>query len=191
MSSDLRQQDVRLRQEANTLLTDRGLLALLADYGKVHLSGSYALQLMSWRDLDIYMEAPNITADDYFELGRRIYGLLTPFKMHFNDHREHPLDGGIKGLYWGLYLGDVTREAWKIDLWTFDSATCRNRLIHNEGIRKRLTPETRTAILEIKSQLWNHPEYRKTLTSQMIYDAVLDSGIRDIEAFWGYVGDRK
>ena len=62
--------------------------------------------------------------------------------------------------------------------------------MHNEGIRNRLTPETRTSILEIKSLLWNHPEYRKPITSQMIYDAVLDAGVRDIEAFWVYVGDK-
>jgi hypothetical protein len=67
-------------------------------------------------------------------------GRLTPQKMHFNDHRENPLEGGIKGLYWGMYLGDERKGVWKIDLWTFDSAVCRNRLMHNEGIRNRLTP---------------------------------------------------
>ena len=101
MPDDLTEQDVRLRREANALLTDGGLVALLAEYGTVHLSGSYALQLMTWRDLDIYMEAPDITVDEYFELGRRIYSLLTPRKMHFNDHRNNPLEDGIKGLYWG------------------------------------------------------------------------------------------
>jgi len=190
MPDDLTELDVRLRREAKALLSDRWLLALFAEYGTVHLSGSYALQLMTWRDLDIYMEAPNITVDEYFELGRQIYRLLTPKKMHFNDHRENLLEGGIKGLYWGLYLGDERKGAWKIDLWTFDSATCRNRLMHNEGIRNRLTPETRTAILEIKSLLWTHPEYRRSLASQMIYNAVLDAGVRDIEAFGVYVGDK-
>lgn len=188
MSDDAIIQDARLRKEANVLLTEKGLLALLADYGTVHVSGSYALQLMTWRDLDIYMEAPDITADACFELGRALYDLMSPWKMHFNDHRGRPLEGGIEGLYWGLYLGDVSKGAWKIDLWMLDADACRNRLMQNDRIRNRLTPETRTAILNIKSQLWNHPEYRKSLTSQMIYDAVLEHGIRDLDGFHAHIG---
>jgi hypothetical protein len=30
------------------------------------------------------------------------------------------------------------------------------------------------------------PEYRKTITSQQIYDAVLNSGVRTTEDFWKF-----
>lgn len=46
--------DQELRAEADRLLAS-GLPALLADYGEVHIVGSYALRLMVWRDLDIHL----------------------------------------------------------------------------------------------------------------------------------------
>ena len=105
MPDDLTEQDVRLRREANALLTDGGLVALLAEYGTVHLSGSYALQLMTWRDLDIYMEAPNVSVDAYFDLGRRIYwpayptenALQRPSGKSIGRRDQRPVLGYVPG----------------------------------------------------------------------------------------------
>jgi len=53
-------------------------------------------------------------------------------------------------------------------------------------IHERLTPETRLAILRLKS-LWCHsPSYRDTVTSMDIYEAVLDHGIerpQEVESY--------
>ena len=103
MSDNLIHQDAYLRREANTLLADRG--PLLAEYGTVHLSGSYALQLMTWRDLDIYMEAPNVSVDAYFDLGRRIYwpayptenALQRPSGKSIGRRDQRPVLGYVPG----------------------------------------------------------------------------------------------
>ena len=56
MTQDLIQRDKILRQEADDLLGSKDLRELLEEYGIPHITGSYALQLMTWRDLDIYLE---------------------------------------------------------------------------------------------------------------------------------------
>jgi hypothetical protein len=48
-------QDVAIRAEADAFLERHRVLDLLRCYGTPHISGSYAMQLMTWRDLDIYL----------------------------------------------------------------------------------------------------------------------------------------
>ena len=58
-----------IKKEANEILNEKGLFSILAAYGKVNISGSYSLDLMTWKDLDIYLEAENITKKKFFKLG--------------------------------------------------------------------------------------------------------------------------
>ena len=48
---------------------------------------------------------------------------------------------------------------------------------------RRLTPETRSAILDIKRAWVNRPEFGQTVRSFDIYTAVLDGGVRTPEEF--------
>ncbi|GAF68232.1 unnamed protein product, partial [marine sediment metagenome] len=41
----------------------------------------------------------------------------------------------------------------------------------------------RLRILDIKSQCWRHPRFRKEFTSYDIYAAVLDEGVTDLAGF--------
>jgi hypothetical protein len=190
MAESLIEQDVALRAEADGLLTRTGLRDLLSRSGIVHVGGSYALRLMTWRDLDVYLEAPGITVSQFFALGSQIAELLDPWKMFFTNNRAR-LDASYPpALYWGVRLGDIRRGAWKIDLWALDPPACRSALENCERIAARLTPESRQLILALKAQLWQHPSYRDTITSQTIYDAVLDGGVTDLDAFWAFARSR-
>ena len=190
MTDSFIDQDAALRAEADRLLTGTGLKKLLSCAGRVHVSGSYALRLMTWRDLDIYLESPAITVPEFFALGSRIAALLDPWKMFFTNNRAQFDANYPPGLYWGIRLGDVRSGAWKIDLWAMDSAACRSALADCDRIAARLTPESRQVILALKAQLWHQPAYRDTITSKMIYDAVLEEGVTDLEAFWAFVRSR-
>ena len=106
MSNDLILVNEQLHQEADDILDKKGLRKILAQYGTVHLTGSYALGLMTWRDLDIYLENENLTEEKFFELGKEIVTLLNPVKMSFRNERMAGTKGLPVGLYWGIYLGD-------------------------------------------------------------------------------------
>lgn len=55
--------------EANRILYHHGLLGILSNYGNPVPTGSYVLELMTWRDLDIYLETSEITETRFFQLG--------------------------------------------------------------------------------------------------------------------------
>jgi len=170
-------------READRLL-ESGLLALLARYGEPHVIGSYSLHLMTWRDLDIHLVRDEVDLQAFFALGGELAELLKPHRMHFRDETLVGTAGLPKGLYWGIYLGDEKAGAWKIDVWAMDREDFESVRRFNDGIASRLTDETRAAILAVKSACWRHPQYRRGFTSADVYAAVLDRGVRDVDAFW-------
>ncbi len=183
---DVEKQDQSLRREADALLARYAILAILERYGKPHLTGSYSLQLMTWRDLDIYLEMPAPETVPFLELGRQLGEALLPRKLSFTDHLNFPTTEAVTGLYWGIQTGVLSRGGWKIDVWGVTPAVCSERLAHCDSLRARLDVQTRLAVLSIKHEICRLPEYRKTITSQHIYDAVLQGGARSVADFWRY-----
>ncbi len=161
-------------------MLDSGLRAMLTEYGRPILRGSYVLGLMTWRDLDIHLMR-------FLELGARIGGPLSARKLNFRDHRGSTSPEFPSGLYWGIYLGDERAGAWKLDLWAFASLAADPAESREAALAARLEPELRSAILTIKSAVWQDPEYRRSFSSQDIYAAVLDAGVRTPEDFRTYL----
>jgi hypothetical protein len=179
-----------IQAEADRIL-DSGLRTLLAEYGQVHVVGSYALRLMTWKDLDIHVVHERRDIETFFRLGGRIAALLCPHRMHFRDECVVQTPDLPRGFYWGVYLGDERRGAWKIDIWQTDRQGFESVRRYSDGISGRLDEATRQAILTIKEVCWQHPEYRRGFTSADVYSAVLDGGVRDIRGFWAYLKARK
>lgn len=183
MSDDLNDMNSRIRKEADEILYDKGLFAMLKDFGKPHITGSYALNLMTWRDLDIYLETENITVENFFRLGTEINNRFTPVKMSFRNERITQTRGLPAGLYWGIYFGNERKGAWKIDLWAVNTDECRQRLQFCDDIAAKLAPSSREIIMAIKSACWQDPEYRRSYGSKDIYDAVLYEQVKTLAEF--------
>jgi hypothetical protein len=176
-------QNEDILREADRLI-ESGLRALLARYGEPHVIGSYSLRLMTWRDLDIHLLRDELDLPAFFALGGELAALLKSHRMHFRDETVVGTPGLPKGLYWGVYLGDEKAGAWKIDVWATHREDFESVRRFNDGIASRLTDETRAAILAVKTACWRHPQYRRGFTSADVYAAVLDRGVRDVDAFW-------
>jgi len=181
--------DEELRSEADRLLSS-GLREILADYGEVHIIGSYALRLMVWRDLDIHIVRTRIDKSSFFDLGARIASLLKPPRMHYRDETIAATPGLPNGLYWGVYLGDERAGAWKIDIWVSEPEVFETIRVYGERLGTRMSESARSIILQIKSACWRHPEYRRGFSSSDIYAAVLDYDVVDIESFWTFLRKR-
>ena len=183
---DLDALDRQLHAEADALLAG-GLRAVLSEYGRPILRGSYVLGLMTWRDLDIHLIAPDLALARFLELGARIGSHLSASKLNFRDHRGSTAPDVPSGLYWGIYLGDERAGAWKLDLWAFDSLVADPAENREAALAARLQPELRAAIMSIKSAVWQDPGYRRNFSSQDIYAAVLDAGVRTAADFRSYL----
>jgi len=176
-----------LRTEADIILYNRGLLDILREYGLPNVSGSYTLDLMTWRDLDIYLEAEAFSEERFFELGGRIATALAPSRMHFRNERVAQTQGLPLGLYWGVYFDLSDCQSWKVDIWCVESEECRRLLAHASSVLEKLTSDNRQVILTIKSECWNHPEYRRGFSSNDIYAAVLENNISTFGQFREYL----
>ena len=172
-----------IKQEADEILIDKGLLSLLSKYGKPYITGSYALNLMTWRDLDIYLESDVTTEPVFFNLGAEIKSILHPVKMNYRNEIKDRTPGLPTGLYWGIYLGNEREGAWKIDIWAMNKKECRHRIAFCDDLLAQINDDAKEMIFEIKSACWKDPEYRRSYTSRDIYEAVLDNKVRSVEEF--------
>jgi hypothetical protein len=180
-------QDAALRAEADALLQKHRVLDLLRRYGTPHLSGSYAMQLMTWRDLDIYVAMPDLSVAAYLDLGRELGRALGPRKLSFTDHLNFPATEGLPGLYWGIRTDDLASGGWKIDVWGVTPAVCAERIEHCRSLAARIDRNARQSILTIKNDVCRLPAYRNTITSHHIYEAVLSGRARTVEDFWKWL----
>lgn len=181
------QLDNAIRDEADRLLYEKGLYKLLKEYGQPYLSGSYELGLMTWRDLDIYLAQEAMDVGSFFRLGSALAGLLHPVKMSFRNEFLGKSPGLPEGLYWGVYLGNERKGAWKIDIWMVQQEELSRLMHYCEKLKERLTEEYREIILGIKATCWTDPAYRKHYSSTDIYQAVLEENVKSPGEFRQYL----
>jgi len=174
-----------LAAAAAAVRADLGLDDLLGTLGEVHLVGSAAHGLMVWPDLDMTVVCDRL---DVSALSSAATVLVShprvrqlTFRNDSGQWNTNP-DAYPDGIYWGIDYRDGQR-VWNIDIWFVTDADRQPDLRHVRELASRLTPETRSAILDIKRAWASRPEYRSTVTSYDIYTAVLDRGVRTPEEF--------
>ena len=97
-------------------------MEILGKCGTPVLTGSYVLELMTWRDLDIYLESNDMTEVRFFELGRDIALCLKPRRMQYRNEFVGKTPSLPTGYYWGIDTSSLkSPDAWKIDIWALDS----------------------------------------------------------------------
>lgn len=172
-----------ISQEAKEIIYKKGLHEILNKYGVPVYHGSFELDLMTWRDLDIYLVNDNHTEIQHFGLGKEISLCLKPYKMSYRNEIIAKSEMLPRGLYWGIYTDSVFPEIWKIDIWTIDNEQAVKYAKQMNGIKTHLNDENRRAILEIKHNCCKHPEYRKKFFSMDIYHAVFENRIQSFAEF--------
>jgi hypothetical protein len=80
------------------------------------------------------------------------------------------------GLYLGLQCRSPVGEVWKVDIWFVADPDRQPDLTHARDLPRRLTAETRAAILVVKDAWAGRPEYGRDVRSWDIYTAVVDHG---------------
>ncbi|HUP72142.1 MAG TPA: hypothetical protein VM282_03760 [Acidimicrobiales bacterium] len=176
-----------LQREAEGVRRDLGLDDTLGVLGQVHIVGSAALGLMVRRDLDLTIVCDRLDVLELYAAGASLVRHPHVRELTFrNDCGHWNIDPMYPdGVYWGIDYreGDVR---WNLDIWFVDEPDRQPDLAHVREFPARLTPETREAIMKIKSLWCDRPEYGGVVRSYDIYIAVLDHGVRttgDFDAF--------
>lgn len=194
----LHRQD-ELQAEAERVAADLELFGVLGRAGTVRLIGSAATGLMVWRDLDLQILSPGLTAGDAWDVVRPLAAHQRVYEVRFVDQSgtgDLNVTRRDRRYYVQLYYRADRGHEWKLDVSFWLSGDPReDETAYTERLARRLDPEARFAILWIKG-LWvesprhRDPAYGREVSSMDIYEAVLEHRVRSPEEFDAYLAAR-
>ena len=169
-----------IREKADALLQRTELMDVLAPYGAV-IVGSYAMDLMTWNDLDIYVDSARLDAEAWQDLTCAAVHALQPTRLDgFTD--------APKGVFFFGAETEADGERWNIDIWAKTAAEIADARAKNAAMQARFAadPAAKAAMIAIKQALIARKMYgfdkgKVHFHSPEIYAAVLDRGIRCVE----------
>lgn len=176
----------RLHEQAEKILKELNLIKVLERCGDTKIVGSYALELMSWPDIDIVV----VTEPDYkqyLDLVNYLFEKENVYSLNLQDFRKSIYPDRPKGIYCGISYLVKPKTFWKIDIWFLPDDKTLN--IVNE-IKSQLTDTTRIIILKIKNEMREKTKHGKEVSGVDVYKAVLDNGVKDLEGFSQYLKQR-
>jgi hypothetical protein len=181
-----------LRREADEMLARSGIGEILQRTG-YQAVGSYQMRTMTWRDLD-FERYGEPEWRRHWEVGTQLAKTGWCVRLQCIDvYREAwPEAQPDFGFYWGLRVADPRRggsaspgdpTVWNLDLWTAKPEEFASAGRRRETWASLMTDERRSHILAIKEAVCTAPEYRKSLLSVHVYEAVLEHDVQDLESF--------
>lgn len=182
-----------LYQEGAEILQTTQIEKILAEFGDVHLGGSYVYCTMVDRDLDFDVMLPSsvpLNIETRAHIGKRLLSLdrLRSLQMtdvyHFPEGSKH----AIEGIWYGLtFISSSTKERWNVDIW-FMAPGSKSEAdpVLTEKLYN-LSDDQRQTIINIKESALQAGTKEKGVTSTRVYEAVLLHGITTYEEFQNYI----
>lgn len=189
--AELLDRQAALQAEATAALDDLDLLARIGEVGSPTRTGSSAYGLMVARDIDITTLCPVLDTQALYDAIRPLAGHPRVRRLSFrNDTGHWNTDPAYPdGLHWMVEYVAEAGAAWNLDLWFLRDGTTQFDLDDLRTLPPRLTPETRVAILRIKEAVAARAGADR-VRSHLVYEAVLDHGIRTPEEFERHLARR-
>jgi hypothetical protein len=178
-----------LQGEAEAVLDDLDLVAGLEAVGDPIRTGSSALGVMVKPDIDVTTACARLDLSAFDAVGQLATKLArhdrvrqVTFRNDTGAWNTEP-DKYPDGLFLQVSYRSVRPRDWSLDLWFVDQPERQPDLAHLRTLLPRLTDETREAILRVKEEWTPRPEYGRTVNGTLIYEAVLDGGVRTLPDF--------
>lgn len=175
-----------LKQEADNLLTNTGILKTLTKYGRVEATGSYLYNLMTWRDIDLCLTVDKLSAEKAFNIGAELASLEGIATMYFRNELVLETEGNPKAIFWCLEIL-FENELWKVDILIASEDVTSEVMKPGRELMEKLSDDHRGVIISLKSELCKDPGYRKDFRSVDIYNAVIDDGVKNLEQWNGWL----
>jgi hypothetical protein len=194
---DLLAIQARLQAEADEVVRALDLVAQLQELGQPTRVGSSALGLMVRRDIDITVSCERLdaaTLGAFARLGARLMlrtDLVVAVRFRNDSGRWNAEPQNYPdGLYLGLSVRPAAGADWTFDIWLVDQPDRQPDLAHLRTLLPRLTDADRGMILTIKHVLAAGDPAEQKIPSALVYEAVMDHGVRDVEGFRGWYAGR-
>jgi hypothetical protein len=183
---ELSARQAALQAEAAAVLADLDLAGIVADIGRLLLTGSYVSGLMSWPDLDVMVHVgPGFAPRDVLRLLQRIVDHPGVVGFEYHDERGPRSPTGTtrdERYHVPITLSRDSR-LWRVDLTLWLNDPHANLTAWHEALRERITTDQRRAVLRIKDVWHRLPSYPDRVGGVQIYTAVIEDGVRTPDQF--------
>lgn len=173
----------QLKKEADELLAKRGIHDILSKYGEVTYVGSYALDLMVWKDIDLEIQMKSLhSIIDFMDLAKDLAVLDGIKRINFlrDIYKKYP--ALPKGLCMGIYIDD-----WKIDVWDMNADEIAHHREQRDAFQRKLTKTLRELIFSFKESVLTEIGRTPKFSGVHIMQAILDHGLRDRQEIIEYL----
>jgi len=189
----------RLKREALALLSSSGAMTVLEAVGRPRFHGGYRLDVMAWKEVDIYQIMDPLESERVYRLLAELDKCLHPAEAFLMNQLDHPRRRGPGNAF---HLDLRTKPngdpgCWKIDIWCVTPSGYKGLDRFEGRIQASLDEEKRRAIVEIKERFHLHPGYRKGVwvhhkpahffSSGSIFKAVIENGVRTFSEFSDHI----
>lgn len=173
-----------LQREAKELLKS-GLLVAFEDAYSVEVVGSVktGLMTMARRDIDISCCLVPLRPERMLEIGQRIALRFDVARLTYINPSVLPWHDYKKGLFCGVRIRVYPETIWNVDIWAYERQDYEAAIAAHEQLAQKLALSDYITILRIKSA--------REEQSSLIYDAVLNCGVKSVEEFAAYLDARK
>jgi hypothetical protein len=188
----LHRQDA-LQAEAQQVVAELGLVAMLARAGRVEQAGSSLSGLMVWRDVDFSVLCRDLTLERTFQTMRPLLNHPRVTRMDYRNETGRYAPPELRGderYYFVTYFETAVGDVWKIDVSFWLSDAPRTQVPYHLRLKETLTDENRVAILWIKDVWHRLPTYPYEVGGFDVYEAVLRHGVRTPAQFDAYLRER-
>ena len=170
----------KIKENADRILYEFGLLSKIEQIGKAHIVGSYQMDMMAWNDLDIDIENDTMSLEKLYELS--VFTMNT-FHPLWYEAKEEINDKGKKVWFHGFETM-ITGELWNIDLWFFDKKTIEKAEIYCDSVKRNTSQAQKETIVSIKRELIKRGLYSfEQYKSIDVYKAVLENAVKNTDEF--------
>jgi hypothetical protein len=173
----------QLKAEIDSILNKSNLLQIISKYGTPLIVGSYAYDLLVWKDFDINLTIKNFAAANIQSLIKELSQALSPKKIHTHDNMLKQQANRPKGIWVGIFL----KEGWKIDLWLLSEEETTKKSTEFAKLCAQIAASDKDAILRIKTKVVKHPDYHVKFSSVDIYNAVAGGNVTNIRDFQNWL----
>lgn len=174
MKPDLLAESSNWKKEADKVLIGSDLLKILKRYGESEFTGSYAYDLMTCSDVDIFLALNDLTRANVKAIVDALIDQGFWNRIKYANFLEFPHAKYNNAFYIGL-KADINKITWKIDIWIVSKDSVTG--FRDNWILDKINEESKLTILTLKKAK------KKNESSYDIYDAVLNHQIKTYDDF--------
>lgn len=182
-----------IRSNARQVLESKKIDSTLRKLGQLFYTGSYALDLMTWNDIDMQIVFrdginPIEALGNVFNVLIKDPDFIEAQMIHFHGNFKPRMP---RGVYLGIKidcpnLGGI----WKLDIWSLAAPDFEKNRVLIETLKSRLDPQTRDLIFELKHEMMSGNGRVPQMGSHFLYQAILLNGMRDKKALYAYFANQ-